>query len=368
MKRNAYVTIPAVAAMVIALVSCKPAKKDAAQAPDAEQAAVVKTYKVVRQRISEKISYTGTLEAARKTSITPEVGGKIARILVHEGDSVRAGQVLAELETESTRLQLRQAEAGVAVAEAGYNDALKNKERMDRLIKENAVSEQQAEKVTLAFDAAKAQREQAQAALNLAKYALNISIMKAPFSGVIAAKNAEVGDVINPMMGGFSGASGVLTLIDFAKVKIVIDVPENDALRLRKGQPALLRMPARSPAGNSRARSTIANSTADAATKKFRVEALFDNAGGELRPGTFGEVVFESSTHESALAVPQKAVLDNSYVYVVQADKAVKRPVTLGLQNTTVVEVLTGLAEGDVVIVEGNYGLGDGAPVRIAER
>ena len=53
---------------------------------------------------------------------------------------------------------------------------------------------------------------------------------------------------------------------------------------------------------------------------------------------------------------------------VVQADKAVKRPVTLGLQNTTVVEVLTGLSEGDVVIVEGNYGLGDGAPVRIAER
>ena len=219
MKRNAYVTIPAVAAMVIALVSCKPAKKDAAQAPDAEQAAVVKTYKVVRQRISEKISYTGTLEAARKTSITPEVGGKIARILVHEGDSVRAGQVLAELETESTRLQLRQAEAGVAVAEAGYNDALKNKERMDRLIKENAVSEQQAEKVTLAFDAAKAQREQAQAALNLAKYALNISIMKAPFSGVIAAKNAEVGDVINPMMGGFSGR-----------------LRSPDAHRLRQGQ------------------------------------------------------------------------------------------------------------------------------------
>ncbi len=367
MKRNAYVTIPAVAAMVIALVSCKPAKKDAAPAAAADQAAVVKTYTVARQRVSEKIAYTTTLEASRKTSITPEVGGKIARILVHEGDSVRAGQVLAELETESIRLQLRQAEAGVAVAEAGYNDALKNKERMDRLIKENAVSEQQAEKVTLGFDAAKAQREQAQAALNLAKYALNISIMKAPFSGVISAKNAEVGDVINPMMGGYSGASGVLTLMDFAKVKVVIDMAENDALRLRRGQPALLRVPS-FPGREFVGEVTIANSTADAATKKFRIEALFDNAGRELRPGTFGEVIFEVSTHESALAVPQKAVLENSYVYIVQAGKAVKRPVTLGLQNTTVVEVLTGLAEGEVVIVEGNYGLGEGAPVRITER
>jgi RND family efflux transporter MFP subunit len=367
MKRNAHFAIPAVAAMVIALVSCKPAKKDAAQASAAEGAAVVKTYKVVRQRISEKIAYTGTLEASRKTSITPEVGGKIARILVREGDSVKAGQVLAELETESTRLQLRQAEAGVAVAEAGYNDALKNKERMDRLIKENAVSEQQAEKVTLAFDAAKAQREQAQAALNLAKYALNISIMKAPFSGVIGAKNAEVGDVINPMMGGLSGASGILTLMDFAKVKIVIDVAENDALRLRRGQTALLRVPS-FPDREFPGEITIANSTADPYTKKFRVEALFDNAGGELRPGTFGEVAFEASTRESALAVPQKAVLDNSYVYLVQANKAVKRPVTLGLQNSTVVEVLSGLAEGEDVIVEGNYGLGDGAPVRVSER
>ncbi len=90
----------------------------------------------------------------------------------------------------------------MAVAEASYADALRNKERMDRLIKENAVSEQQREKIQLAFDAAAAQLEQAQAGLNLAQHALNVSLMKAPFAGVIASKNAEVGDVINPMMGG----------------------------------------------------------------------------------------------------------------------------------------------------------------------
>jgi RND family efflux transporter MFP subunit len=366
MKRNPCVTIPAVAAMILALFACRPAKKEAA-APAPEQAAVVKAYRVTRQRVSEKIAYTGTLDAARKTSITPEVGGKIARIFVREGDAVKAGQVLAELETESIRLQLKQAEAGLAVAEAAYNDALKNKERMDRLIKEHAVSEQQAEKVTLGYDAALAQREQAQAALNLAKYALNISIMKAPFAGVIASKNAEVGDVINPMMGGFSGASGVLTLIDYAKVKVAIDIAENDALRLRRGQPALLRVPS-FPGREFPGEVVIANSTADPTTKKFRVEAVFENVGRELRPGTFGEVIFEVNTHDAVLAVPQKAVLDNSYVYVVQAGKAVKRPVTLGLQDSIMVEVLTGLAEDDIVIVDGNYGLGDGAPVQVSER
>jgi len=115
---------------------------------------------------------------------------------------VAKGQLLAELETESIRLQLKQAQAAVAVAEAAHADALRNKERMDRLIKENAVSEQQREKVQLAYDSAAAQLEQARAGLNLAQHALDISIMRAPFSGIIASKNAEVGDVINPMMAG----------------------------------------------------------------------------------------------------------------------------------------------------------------------
>jgi RND family efflux transporter MFP subunit len=359
--------IALVSAALFAVAACK---KPAAKADPSAQtfgAAPVKVFKATRERITEKITYTGTLEALNKINITPETGGKIARIYVEAGDRVAKGQLLAELETESIRLQLKQAEAAVAVAEASYADALRNKERMDRLIKENAVSEQQREKVQLGFDAASAQLEQARAAQNLAQHALDVSIMRAPFAGVIASKNSEVGAVINPMMGGFGGgAGGVVTLMDYSKVKIAVGVSGEDIGRIRKGQEAVLMvnsLPGREFRGNVR----VVNLTADPMSKKFGVEVYIDNPDAVLRPGTFGNLVFEVESHENALVVPQAAILENSYVFVAEGGKAVRKAVKLGLENTTMIEVLSGLTEGDPVVVEGNYGLEDGAALQILE-
>lgn len=329
-------------------------------------AAPVKAVRVARDTISERLKYTGTVEARKSITITPDVGGKIARIHVREGDRVSRGQVLAELDTEAIRLQLKQAEAGAAVAEAGFNDALKNKERMDRLLKENAVSEQQHEKVQLAYEAAEAQKSQAQAALNLARHALDVSIMRAPFDGIVASKNAEVGDVINPMMGGYGAASGVLRIVDFTQIKIVVDVAQTDVQRLHKGQAAFLAV-SYAPGASFPGEITFVNPAADPMTKKFRVEITADNPEGIVRPGTFGEVFFEVTTHENALVVPQRAVLENAYVFVIENGRAVKRLVSMGLENSHRVEILSGLAEGEWVIVEGNFGLEEGTPVVFEE-
>lgn len=355
-----------VAAALFPIAACKKqaAKTDATA--ETYGAAPVKVFKVRRERITEKITYTGTLEALTKINITPEVGGKISRIYVQAGDRVAQGQLLAELETESIRLQLRQAEAGVAVAEASHADALRNKERMDRLIKENAVSEMQREKIQLACDAAAAELEQARAGLNLARHALDVSIMKAPFAGVVASKNAEVGDVINPMMGGYSGASGVLTLMDYSKIKIAVAISSEDIGRIRKGQEAVLRVGA-IPGRDFRGAVRVVNLTADPLNKKFGVEVVIDNPDAALRPGTFGDLVFEVQSHENALVVPQKAILENTYVFIVEGGKAVKKNVAIGLQNTTMVEVLDGLAEGALVVVEGNFGLEEGSAIQVLE-
>jgi RND family efflux transporter MFP subunit len=363
-----FAIVIAGAALAAGTVSCKKAASKAGAAAETFGATPVKVFKIRRERITEKLTYTGTLEAVTKINITPEVGGKIARIHVQEGDRVAEGQLLAELETESIRLQLKQAEAGVAVAEASHADALRNKERMDRLIKENAVSAQQQEKVQLAYDAAAAQLEQARAGLNLARHALDVSIMKAPFAGVVASKNAEVGDVINPMMGGFGagGAGGVLTLMDYSRIKVAVDVSPQDIGRIRKGQGTVLRVgsfPGREFRGTVR----VVNLTASPQSKKFGVEAVFDNPDSALRPGTFGDLVFEVQSRENALVIPQKAVLEHTHVFVAEAGKAVKRTVATGIQNTTMIEVLDGLAEGDLVIVEGNFGLDEGAAVQVLE-
>jgi RND family efflux transporter MFP subunit len=192
---------------------------------------------------------------------------------------------------------------------------------------------------------------------------LDQAVMTAPWSGIIASKNAEVGDVINPMMGGggYGGASGVVTLVDYSRIKIVVEVSPNDVLRLARGQKAVVK------AGPAEATGTVSvvNLAADPASKKFRIEILADNPGLVLRPGTFGSVIFEVNSHENALAISQMAVLSDSFVYVVENGKAVKRPVRLGLKNTTMIEVLEGVKEGEQVIIEGNYGLVEGTPVEI---
>lgn len=345
------------------LVSCqKPAQK--ATAADEFSVAPVKVYKVKKQKVSEKLVYTATLEAWKRQTITPDISGKVARIYVNEGDRVKKGQLLAELDTQSTRLQLAQAEAALAMARASFEDASRNLERMERLYQEKAVSEQQYEKVRLAYEAARAQKDQAEAAVNLARHALDVSIMRAPFAGIIAAKNLEEGDIINPMMGGLSASAGVLTLVDYSRIKVRFEVSPADALRLARGQKVYvesLSLPGQQFEGQV----TVVNTSADPQTKKFRAEALISNPDLVLKPGLFGRIILEVSTRENSLAVPQKAILENSYVLVVEGNKAVRRNVTTGLKNSDLVEITSGLNEGDLVIVEGNFGLADGSPVEV---
>ena len=344
------------------IMSCQTPDSQEEAAEESFGAAPVKVYKVRRQRISENLFYTGLIEASKEINITPDVPGKIASIHVEEGDRVRQGQLLAELDTRAIRLQLDQAKAGVAVAEANYNDAKRNVDRMDRLSQENAVSEQQAEKINLAFDAAEAQLQQANAALNLTNHQLEVSIMKAPFNGIIAARSAEVGDMINPVMGG----AGVLTLLDFYHVKIGIDVSHQDIVRISKGQPAQLKVSV-FPDEIFNGQVSVVNLAANNMTKKFRVEVLVNNPDLALRPNTFGEVTFEVDIHEDVFAVPQKAVIDNTFVFVANGDKAEKRDVVLGIQNAEMVEIISGLQEGELVIIEGNYSMDDGTQIEIKE-
>ena len=348
-------------------LSCGPQNQEETEKEEQFGAAPVKVFEVRKQRISEKLFYTGVIEPWKKINITPDIGGKIAKIHVNEGDRIKRGQLLAEMDTRAIRLQLEQAQAGLAVAQANYKDAKRNMERMERLQQEKAVSDQQYEKIRLAYEAADAQLQQGQAAVNLARHNLDVSLMKAPFNGVVASKNAEVGDVINPMMGGFSPASGVLTLMDFSRVKIEIDVSHQDVVRIKKGQPAQLGVTAY-PDKDFFGRVSLVNITADPMTKKFKVVVEVSNPDLLLRPNTFGELFLEVSTHENTLVIPQKAILEGKYVFVVREDNTVeKKEVILGLQNSDRIEIVNGLKEGDLVVTDGNYGLEDGAKIDIKE-
>ncbi|MBP1660160.1 MAG: putative Membrane-fusion protein of multidrug efflux transporter, partial [Candidatus Aminicenantes bacterium] len=162
------------------------------------------------------------------------------------------------------------------------------------------------------------------------------------------------------------GAGGVLTLMDYSTIKLAVSISSEDIGRIRKGQEAVLRIGS-IPGRDFRGVVRVVNLAADPQNKKFEVEVHVPNPDSALRPGTFGDLVFEVQSHENALVVPQSAVLENSYVFVAEGGKAVRKNVTLGIQNTTMVEILGGLGDGESVIVEGNYGLEDGSPVQVFE-
>lgn len=369
-KKNSKWLSHAAAALCAAavIVSCQPSSQQPGDSGEPERfgAAPVKAHEVRRQKISGRLSYTGTIEPLRKMIITPEVGGKLVKIHVEEGDQVREGDLLAELDTRSIKLQLEQALGGLEAAEANAKDAEKNLRRMERLHEEKAVSEQQLEKVVLAYKSAEAQLRQARAAVNLARHNLDVSIMRAPFSGIVASKNAEEGDVLNPMMGGFAPDSGVLTLMDYHKVKIEIEAAQEDVVLIQKGLPAFLHVSAY-PDRVFEGQVTVVNPAADPVSKKFKVEIQVENTGFLLRPNTFGKVSLEIDSREDVLAVPQKAILENSYLFVIKDGKAQRREVQTGLESPEMVEILDGLSEGELVIVDGNYGLEDGAMVAVTE-
>lgn len=349
---------------IISIISCK-GSKSKNESTSIETPFPVSIERVERRDIEKTLSFVGNLEATEKATIVPDISGKLWKIYVDVGERVKKGQVLAELDHRHIDLQLEQAKAGFEVAKANLDDAKTNYLRMEKLYKENAISSQQFEKVKLAYEAAQSQFQQAHAALNLAQYQRDVSIMKAPFDGVIVERLSEEGDVINPMMGGFGSRGGVLVLMNFSKIKVDLDVSEKDILNIKKGNRAYLEISS-IPGKRFIGEVTIVNLAADAMTKTFKVRAEFENPDLLLKPGTFGTVTVVTDAKKSTLAIKKEGMLENS-VFVVENGIARKRNVKAGIENITHVEIIEGLREGELYVVEGVPGLKDGAKVKIIE-
>ena len=351
-------------ALFLFILSCRNPNQKETAGEESSIATPVKVIAVKQGMISEKLHKTGLIQAWKEININPSIGGQIDKIYVEEGERVEQGQLLAELDTRAVRLQSEQAEAGVAVAEANYRDAKHNMDRMEHLKLESAVSEQLHEKVKLLYKSAEAQLQQSRAVLKLAKHNVEASLMRAPFSGVVASKNAEVGDVINPMMVGFVPSSGILTLMDYSRIKIEVKVSERNMLRIKKDQSAQVEVAAY-PGEVFHGLVSMVNQAADPLSKKFAVAVMLDNPGLQLKPNTFGEVTFIVEKHVDVLVIPLRAILEKKYVITVHGETVKKANVTLGLQSEGLVEVVDGLEEGDLVVTEGNFGLEEGMKINI---
>ena len=323
---------------------------------------LVKAEKVKKGSLALYLHYKGTVAAWRTANIVPDASGRIGRILRKQGDPVRQGELLAVLDLTALELQQKQANAAQAVAQAAYQDARLNAERMKKMFENKAISLMQYEKMRLALDAADTQLKSAKANLDLAEYTLKNSYMRAPFSGVITAKNMEEGDMINPMM---SMGQSILTLMDLTRVKILIDVPSEEIEKIQIGQKCRIHV---SSYENEFFWGEVysKNLAADPSSKTFKVEVIIANPGMKIKPGVYADISIEYVRRDDVLLLPLSALLHDGEVMIAENGIARKRDVKVGVRSGTEIEIISGVGLGETVLTEGNYDLMEGTSVTIA--
>lgn len=329
----------------------------------------VKVEKVQRGILTQELSYKGTVLPWQKANIGPDEAGRVEKIYKKPGDIVNKDELLAELDTTTLKLQEKQAEAALAVANAAYKDASLNHQRIQKLYEKTAVSQMQLEKAALALEAADTQQKSAEAALNTVKHMLSMAYMRAPFAGIITSKNMEEGDIINPMMGMSMGSSGVLTLMDLKKVKITLDVPSEDIEKIKIGQKCQVKVDT-FPDDVFEGEIYTRNLAADTISKTFKVEVKVDNPEIKIKAGVFAEVNVEIFKKENVLLLPISALIeqgDASSVVLYNDGTAKYKNIKVGQRNDRLFEVLEGLEEGQQVVVEGNYDLKEGTLLALQE-
>lgn len=321
----------------------------------------VKVVEVSKGEFSKFLQYKGTVSSWKTANIAPDASGRIWKIYKKQGDRVQKGDLLAEVDTTTLKLQLKQAQAALGVAYAGYKDAKLNLNRLKKLREKNAISQMQLEKAQLGFESAAAQKKSAEANLNVIKHTLENSIMRAPFKGIITSKNMEEGDMINPMMG--MGAN-VLTLMDLSQVKIVLDIPSEDIEIIQIGQNCLATvMSLGDQVFNGEVYSK--NLAADPVSKTFKVEIKIDNPDIKIKAGVFAEVMIQISRKKDVITLPLSALVDDQFVVLFEDGKSRTVTVKAGEKNDKQVEILEGLTTGQLVVVEGNYDLKDGSLIAL---
>ena len=335
MKYQVFILSTLTAAM---LASC--GKKEQAAAVATEELPIVTVDIAHRIDVPQNKVYTANVEAENINNIAPATPNRIKSINVEVGDRVRKGQVLVELDKsniDQLRINLEQ-------IEREYNRAV-------QLLQIGAGTQQAVDQLKAQLDAAKSQYD------NL----LENTVLRSPITGVVTARNYDPGDM--------TGSLPVLTVGQLAPVvKVMINVSENDLATLRQGQPVDVTFDAY-PGETFSGKVQRIYPTVDTATRTFEVEVRIANATEKLKPGMFARVSIDLGTQQNVV-VPDRAVVKqtgsgNKYVYVLKGNTVSYNRVDLGQRLDNVYELLSGIEDGDTVVITGQTRLADGVKVEV---
>lgn len=333
-------------------------RNKAKPAEAAERVFPVQTAVLQPSDVPHVILLTGNIKPKNEVDIAAKLGGRVERIVADLGDRVRAGAPLAILEHREILLQVKQAEAGLAAANVGFQNAKDDYDRSAKLKEAGAVSDAQLDGLRTRMEAAKAQLAQADAAVGLAREALRNATVSAPIPGVVTRRSIELGQMAAPGM-------PIYSVQDSAVMKFAAGVDAGDLAALKKGMPVGIHVEAFPDEVFEGAVARISPAL-DPYTRRATVEIEIKNKDGRLLANMFARGVIEIGKEAGALALPPTAVLQDAasrYIFVVDGDKAAKRPVMLKFANDQVAVLQDGAKAGDQVVVAGQELLSDGARV-----
>jgi RND family efflux transporter MFP subunit len=319
---------------------------------------------------SAELVLPGNLQANYQAPIYARTSGYLKRWLVDIGAPVRKGQLLAEIESPEVDQQLRQAEADLATAEANQKIADVTAERWRHLRQSDSVSKQEADEKISAAEASDAQVQAARANVSRLRELTGFERIVAPFDGVITARETDIGQLINA---GSGTGPELFRIADVSRLRLYVRVPQNYAAAMHAGLTAELHFPDR-PRKTYVARLDTTSNAIDAATRTLMVELFVDNRSGELLPGAYTEVHFElpPGAGGQSFELPANVLLfrgDGLHVATVDArDRVVLKPVTIGRDFGSAIEVTAGVSANDDVILSPPDSLTDGATVRVVKR
>ena len=324
------------------------------------------------------VPVTGTLISRARVEVKAEVIGRITRFDKEEGAHVEAGEAVAWVDDENYRLTLRQAETSGKVAEAGLERALlmeahsrSELERAGNLLKSGGITDKDLKTAQLAErDAAaqvaiaRAQTEQASAALELARKHIRDTVIHSPIAGEIQHKAVNIGAYVE-------APTAVLTIVDNNRLELECPVASADLAPLRAGQEVSFAVSSY-PDVRFAGRVVEINPAMDEQTRSARVRIRVDNAARKLKAGMFAQGEILTGVTASATIVPSSAVYrddrsaKSAYVFVVQDGKAARREVSIGRERDSRLEIVSGLQSGDRLVAEQSIEIAEG--VRIQPR
>jgi RND family efflux transporter MFP subunit len=321
------------------------------------------------------VPVTGSLVSLARVEVKAEVVGRITRFDKEEGAHVQAGEPIAWVNDENYQLSLRQAETGVKVAEAALERATlieshsrSELERADNLLKSGGITDKDLKATRLLerdaaaqVTVAKAQIEQARAALELAQKHIRDTVIRSPISGDIQRKMVNTGAYVE-------ASTPIIMVVDNGRLELESSVATADLGAIRSGQRVTFSVNSYPEVAFEGTVLEI-NPAVDELTRSARVRVRVDNSGRKLKAGMFAQGEILTGVDASAVVVSASAVYrddrsaKSAYVFVVQDGKAARRDVRIGRERDSKLEILEGLAPGDRLIAEQSIEIAEGVRV-----